>query len=98
MRIGEVGTGREELSKTRFMPESVTKEALKRGQERNSRSLHCATPDFLWILVESANFMRLSLMKAAHVAVSQSRWQEIRVRSGRMTNFRLAQISVPHKL
>jgi hypothetical protein len=33
-------------------------------------------------LVALANFMRLSLMKAAHVVVSGAAWQEIRVRSG----------------
>ena len=39
--------------------------------ERNSRSLHYATPDFLLRLVASANFMRLSLLKAAHVAAGE---------------------------
>jgi hypothetical protein len=52
-------------------------------QERNRRSLHYATPDFLWRLMALANSMRLSLMKAAYVAVSSAAWQEIRVRSGR---------------
>jgi hypothetical protein len=37
------------------------------GVERNSRSLHYATPDFLLRLVALANFMRLSILKAAHV-------------------------------
>jgi hypothetical protein len=32
-------------------------------------------------LVALANFMRLSLMKAAHVVMSGAAWQEIRVRS-----------------
>ncbi|MGB8535595.1 MAG: hypothetical protein WCD57_04220, partial [Acidobacteriaceae bacterium] len=45
--------------------------------------LRCATPDFLLMLVALANFMRLSLLKAAHAVVSRSAWQEIRVRSGR---------------
>ena len=36
--------------------------------------------------VASANFMRLSLMKAAHVVVSSAARQEIRVRSGRDDN------------
>src|ERR1700747_2791799 len=49
----------------------------------NRRSLHYATPDFLWNLVALANLMRLSLTKAAHVAMSSSARQEIRVRSGR---------------
>ena len=36
-------------------------------------------PDFLWNLVALANFMRLSLKKAAYVASSSAAWQEIRV-------------------
>ena len=53
----------------------------------NSRSLHFATPDFLWNLVASASFMRLSLLKGAHAALSSAAWQEIRVG---MTKGRLA--------
>jgi hypothetical protein len=41
-----------------------------------------AAPDFLWNLMALANFMRLSLLKGAHVALSCAAWQEIRVRSG----------------
>jgi hypothetical protein len=52
------------------------------GQKRNSRSLHYATPDFLSRLAAPANFMRLSLRKTAHAALSSAAWQEIRVRSG----------------
>jgi len=37
------------------------------------------------VLVALANFMRLSLLKAAHAVVSSAAWQEIRVRFGRMT-------------
>jgi hypothetical protein len=33
-------------------------------------------------LVALANFMRLSLLKGAHAALSYAAWQEIRVRSG----------------
>ena len=40
---------------------------------------------FLLRLVALANFMRLSLRKAAHAAVSSAVWQEIRVRSVGMT-------------
>jgi hypothetical protein len=43
-------------------------------------------PDFLLVLVALVNFMRLSLLKAAHVALSCAAWQEIRVRSGRDDN------------
>jgi hypothetical protein len=55
--------------------------------EGNRRSLHCATPDFLLILVALANTLRLSLLKAAHAVVSNAAWQEIRVRSGRDDKF-----------
>jgi hypothetical protein len=47
------------------------------------RSLPSATPDFLLISVALANFMPLSLQKAAHAVVSSAAWQEIRVRFGR---------------
>jgi hypothetical protein len=57
-----------------------------RTQERSRRSLHYAAPDFLLVLVALADFMRLSLLKAAHAAVSSAAWQEIRVRSGRDDN------------
>jgi hypothetical protein len=43
-------------------------------------------PDFLWNSVALANFMRLSLRKGAHAALSSAMWQEIRVRSGRDDN------------
>jgi hypothetical protein len=52
----------------------------------NSRSLHFATPDFLWSLVASVSFMRLSARKGAHAVLSSAAWQEIRVRSGRDDN------------
>jgi hypothetical protein len=51
------------------------------------QALHFAPPDFLRNLVVLANFMRLSLRKAAHAALSSGAWQEIRVRSGRDDNF-----------
>jgi hypothetical protein len=54
--------------------------------KENRRSLHYATPDFLLVLVALANFMRLSLLKAAHAVLSSAAWQEIRVRSGRDDN------------
>jgi hypothetical protein len=38
-------------------------------------------------LAALANFMRLSLTKAAHVVASCAAWQEIRVRSGRDDRF-----------
>ena len=39
----------------------------------NRRSLHYATPDFLSRLVALASFMRLSLLKAAHVVAGERR-------------------------
>ena len=51
--------------------------------EWKSGSLHFAPPDFLLSLVAVANLMRLSLKKAANVALSGSAQQEIRVRFGR---------------
>jgi hypothetical protein len=55
--------------------------------KQNRRSLHYATPDFLFSLVALVIFMRLSSTKAAHVAMSSAAWQEIRVRSGRDDKF-----------
>ena len=57
------------------------------GRGAHRRSLHFATPDFLWDLVALLHFMRPSLRKDAHAAVSSAAWQEIRVRSGRDDNF-----------
>jgi hypothetical protein len=53
------------------------------AREGNCRSLRYATPDFLSRLVALANFMLLSLMKAAHAVAACAAWQEIRVRFGR---------------
>ena len=52
-------------------------------EKRNRRSLHGAPPDFLLNLVGPTSFMRLSLRKAAHVALSTAAQQDIRVRSVR---------------
>ena len=41
-------------------------------EESNRRSLHFATPDFLLSLMTPVSFMRLSLLKAAHVGVAES--------------------------
>ena len=43
------------------------------------QALTAVNPDFLLVFVALASSMRLSLMKAAHVAVSSVAWQEIRV-------------------
>src|SRR5580698_1318930 len=56
------------------------------GRGAHCRSLHYATPDFLLILVALMHFMRPSLRKGAHAAMSCAAWQEIRVRSGRDDN------------
>jgi len=66
---------------------------VSRSGRRNRRSLHYATPDFLWKLVTLANIMRLSLTKGAHAVSSSAARQEIRVRSGRDDNSVAAEIS-----
>jgi hypothetical protein len=43
------------------------------GDLKEKQALHCAPPDFLLRLVAAANFMRLSLTKAAHVDVGECR-------------------------
>jgi hypothetical protein len=60
---------------------------LSENRKRNSRSLHCTTPDFLFRLVALAGFMRLSLLKPHTWLLVSASWQEIRVRSGRDDNF-----------
>ena len=60
----------------------LSKNIAKTGR-LNSRSLHFATPDFLWNLVALSHFMRPSLRKGARAALSSATWQEIRVRFGR---------------
>jgi len=57
------------------------------GRGAHRRSLRSATPDFLLTLVALVRFMRPSLRKGAHAALSSAAWQEIRVRSGRDDNF-----------
>src|ERR1700735_586923 len=56
------------------------------GRGAHRRSLHYATPDFLLILAALMHFMRPSLRKGSHAAMSSAAWQEIRVRSGRDDN------------
>jgi hypothetical protein len=56
------------------------------GRGAHRRSLHYATPDFLLTLMALTYFMRPSLRKGAHAALSSAAWQEIRVRSGRDDN------------
>jgi hypothetical protein len=56
------------------------------ARRANRRSLHYAPPDFMWNLVASAKFMRLSLRRGAFAVLSGAAWQEIRVRSGRDDN------------
>jgi hypothetical protein len=47
--------------------EAIYPRHIRCARKGNSRSLPCAPPDFLLRLVALANFMRLSLRKAAHV-------------------------------
>ena len=44
-------------------------------------------PDFLWNLVASVSFMRLSSWKGAHAVLSSAAWQEIRVRASQLWRF-----------
>ena len=46
---------------------------------RQKEALTAVNPDSLLVFVALASSMRLSLMKAAHVAVSRVAWQVIRV-------------------
>jgi len=62
-------------------PHSV--ENISKTGPLNCRSLHYAPPDFLLTLVALMHFMRPSLRKGAHAALSSVAWQEIRVRFGR---------------
>jgi hypothetical protein len=68
---------------------AVLSSALRAGPA-NRRSLHYAPPDFLWRLVALASFMRLSLRKGAHAALSGAVWQEIRYAPVGMTKLRAA--------
>src|ERR1700677_340036 len=53
--------------------EAIRPRHIRFCRKWNRRSLRCATPDFLSRLVALAGFMRLSLLKAAHVAVAEGR-------------------------
>jgi hypothetical protein len=44
---------------------------MRENRKENRRSLHYATPNFLLRLVALANFMRLSLGKAARVGAGE---------------------------
>jgi hypothetical protein len=57
---------------------------------RNRRSLHYATPDFLWNLVALVHFMRPSLRKGAHVVLSSARGRKSGFASVGMTKGRAA--------
>jgi putative copper export protein len=59
----------------------LTRERANRKKKTQISPLRCAPPDFLWNLMALAHFMLLSLTKAAHAAMSDAAWQEIRVRS-----------------
>jgi hypothetical protein len=56
---------------------------------RTADRLGCAPPDFLLRFVALMNFIRLSLRKGAHEALSIAAWQEIRVgmTKGRVVTF-----------
>ena len=50
--------------------------SISSASTRNSRSLHCATPHFLFRSVALANFLRLPLREAAYVAAGAAAMQE----------------------
>jgi hypothetical protein len=52
---------------------------IREGRWAHCRSFGFAPPDFLWELMALSHFMRLSLQKGAHAALSSEAWQEIRV-------------------
>jgi hypothetical protein len=56
------------------------------ARRAHRRSLRSATPDFLLTLVALVRFLRPSLRKGAHAALSSAAWQELRVRYGRDDN------------
>jgi hypothetical protein len=62
----------------------------KLRENRKSHTLRYATQDFLSRVVALANFMRLSLLKAAHVAAGECRVAEIRYAPVGMTKWRAA--------
>jgi hypothetical protein len=64
-------------------PDSDLIAAKSMGQKDEARrSLHSTAPDDLLVLVALPNFLRLSLLKAAHAFVFSAARQEIRVRPG----------------
>jgi hypothetical protein len=65
----------------------VTARKIQEGRGAHRRSLRSATPDFLSTVVALVHFLRPSLRKGAHGALSSAAWQEIRVRSGRDDKF-----------
>src|ERR1700733_3231863 len=64
-------------------PKSSRATESELNPKENSRSLHCATPDFLLNLVTLVHFMRPPLGKGAYAALSSAAWKEIRLRTGR---------------
>jgi len=67
-----------DLSKVRLRDEiASTPRRIREGRGAQRRSLHSATPDFLWNMVALVHIMRPSLRKGAHAAFSSATWQEI---------------------
>jgi hypothetical protein len=61
---------------TAYMGEN---EILRISSLNKRKALDVLAPDFLFDLVALIDFMRLSLRKGAHAALSGAAWQEIRV-------------------
>jgi hypothetical protein len=66
-RGGKRGPQRAASKGLQFVNQS--RRALSPKHKKNSRSLHCATPDFLSNSVTLLKFLRLSLRRAAYVVV-----------------------------
>src|ERR1700722_14646113 len=56
---------------------------LSKNISRNGPQNRSASPDFLLNLVALANFMRLSLLKGAHVGLSCAAWRGSQVSNAR---------------
>jgi hypothetical protein len=76
-RNGGDGKNRPQISPLRYAPVEMTKDMVVVARnggyvKRDRRSLHRAPPDFLCRPVALMVCMRLSLRRAAHVAVASS--------------------------
>ena len=72
---------------------------LRENWKKETADLSTTLPRIsCWSLVALVHFMRPSLRKGAHAALSSAAWQEIRVRSGRDDKFCLGTPSIVSKM